>query len=277
MICGKIKEENISAFMCYSKYIFTEENTLYISLKLRGYEMKFILLMATLLFIGCSQEKKVKNLDGKILLEQKCTKCHDISLPPKTFEDEKAPPMMAVAFHVRSFIKTGDESQRVPKAISFVKDYVINPSENKSFCDKESLKSYGIMPSQKGKVTEDELEAIAEYMFSNFTQKNLNEAQELENRLNAMPKGKRLALQSNCFSCHRVDTKIVGPAFNTIATKQENSLKILIHSIKNGSKKKYASSKGAIMPAFKKLSDVDVKIIAEWIISLKTQKPARKK
>jgi len=235
--------------------------------------MKLLLLLAATLFIvGCSQGKKTNNLDGKKLLEQKCSNCHNLDLPPKTFEGEKAPPMMAVAFHVRSFIKTEDESQRVPKAIAFVKDYVINPSVSKSFCDKESLKSYGLMPSQKGKVTQDELQAIAEYMFLHFTQKNLNEAQLLENKLNAMPKGERLALQNNCLSCHKVDRKIVGPAFRDVARRKGNSLKVLMHSIKNGSKRKYASSKGAMMPAFKKLSDANVKTISEWILSLKEQR-----
>ena len=235
--------------------------------------MKRVLILAALLFfVGCSQDKKANNLDGQKLLEQKCSRCHNLDLPPKTFEDEKAPPMMAVAFHVRSFIKTEDESQRVPKAIAFVKDYVVSPSVSKSFCDKESLKSYGLMPSQKGKVTQDELQAIAEYMFAHFTQKNLNEAQLLENKLNAMPKGERLALQNNCLSCHKVERKIVGPAFRDVADRKGNSLEVLMQSIKNGSKKKYASSKGAIMPAFKKLSDADVKTIAEWILSLRDEK-----
>ena len=235
--------------------------------------MKRVLILAALLFfVGCSQDKKANNLDGKKLLEQKCSRCHNLDLPPKTFEDEKAPPMMAVAFHVRSFIKTEDESQRIPKAIAFVKDYVVSPSVSKSFCDKESLKSYGLMPSQKGKVTQDELQAIAEYMFAHFTQKNLNEAQLLENKLNAMPKGERLALQNNCLSCHKVERKIVGPAFRDVAHRKGNSLEVLMQSIKNGSKKKYASSKGAIMPAFKKLRDADVKTIAEWILSLKDER-----
>ena len=236
--------------------------------------MKILFFVGAMLlsFSGCSQDKKVTALDAKKLLEQKCTQCHNIDLPPKTFEDEKAPPMMAVAFHIRGFIKTGDESQRIPKAIAFVKDYVVAPSASKSFCDKASLKIYGVMPSQKGKVTQDELQAIAEYMFSHFTQKNLNEAQALENKLNAMPKGERLALQNGCLSCHKVDKRIVGPAFRDIAMRKGNSLEVLIHSIQNGSKKKYKSSKGAMMPAFKKISDADAKTLGEWILSLKAQK-----
>ena len=233
--------------------------------------MKIVWLVTLLVVFlsACFDNKKTVHLDGKKLMEQKCSRCHNLDLPPKTFENEKAPPMMAVAFHIKGFIKTEDESQRVPKAIVFVKDYVINPSASKSFCDKESLKTYGIMPSQKGKVTQDELQAIAEYMFTHFTQKNLNEAQLIQNKLNAMQKGERLALKNSCLTCHKIDKHIVGPAFKDVAMREGNSLKVLMHSIKNGSKRKYASSKGAIMPAFKKLSDADVKTIAEWILSLK--------
>ncbi|QOP46414.1 c-type cytochrome [Sulfurimonas paralvinellae] len=225
-------------------------------------------ILSALLFIGCNTQHKPR-LDGKKLIEKKCSQCHNLDLPPKTFEDEKAPPMMAVAFHIRDFIKAPNESEKVPRAISFVKDYVIKPSVSKSFCDKHSLESYGVMPSQKGKVSEDELEAIAEYMFEHFTLKNLNDAQALQNKLNAMPKGERLALQNNCLSCHKVDKKIVGPSFKTIANTKGNSEKSLIQSIHNGSKGKYASSNGAIMPAFKSLSDDDLKIIVEWILSFK--------
>jgi len=231
--------------------------------------MKIIFILAFIVvFVGCSNKVKQNNLNGQKLLKEKCTSCHNIDLPPKTYENEKAPPMMAVAFHVHSFIKTDDESQRIPKAVAFVKDYVINPSASKSFCDKESLKLYGVMPSQKGKVTRDELDAIAHYMFEHFTQKNLDEAQNMQNKLNAMPKGKRLAFKHKCLTCHRVNKHIVGPSFKVIAKKDANNLTVLMQSIKNGSSKKYNSSKGAIMPAFKNLSDKDIKTIAEWIMKL---------
>ncbi|SFV75807.1 cytochrome c class I [hydrothermal vent metagenome] len=231
--------------------------------------MKRSLFLATaLFFIGCSQNAHKSNLDGEKLLQQKCSQCHNLDLPPQTFENEKAPPMMAVAFHVKNFVPANNESERIPNAIAFVKDYVIAPSRSKSFCDKESLDSYGVMPSQKGKVTQDELQAIAQYIFFHFTQKNLDEAQQIQNKLNAMPKGERLVLTNGCLACHRVDKKIVGPAFQDIAKKKGNSLDVLIHSIKNGSKNKYVTSKGAIMPSFKKLNDDDIKTIAQWILSL---------
>lgn len=232
---------------------------------------KYIFATLLLLLSGCSDTKTASHLDGKKLLGQKCTSCHNIDLPPKTYEDEKAPPMMAVAFHVTNFIQTNDESLRIPKAIEFVKDYVIHPSKEKSFCDKESLKSYGVMPSQKGKVTQEELDAIAHYMFEHFTQKNLTEAQAALNRLSAMPKGKRVALKNNCLGCHRVDKDLVGPSFLHIKERYIHSKDVLKNSILHGSANKWKSSKGAHMPSFSNLNTQELELVTTWILNIKTK------
>jgi HD-GYP domain-containing protein (c-di-GMP phosphodiesterase class II) len=57
-------------------------------------------------------------------------------------------------------MKVDNPSEKREKFIAFVTDYALHPSAEKSFCDKESLASYGVMPSQKGNVTEEELEAL---------------------------------------------------------------------------------------------------------------------
>jgi len=227
--------------------------------------IKTLLTLGLIIFSGCNDNSAASKLDGKKLLEQKCTSCHNIDLPPKTYENEVAPPMMAVAFHIVGFTKVNVESQRIPKAIEFVKDYVVNPAASKSFCDKESLKSYGVMPSQKGKVTQDELQAIATYMFEHFTQKNLDIAQANINRLNAMPKGERIAIKNNCLGCHKRDKKIIGPSFHDIALKYKNNTQAIQNSIQNGSKGKWKDSHGALMPAFKNISQDDLNTLAQWI------------
>ena len=235
---------------------------------LRVVRVIFLFLIIFLSF-GCQEDTK-KHFNKKELIEEKCAKCHNLDLPPSTYENEIAPPMMAVAFHIKSFIKVSDESMRLPKSIAFVKEYVMSPSIEKSLCDTESLNNYGLMPSQKENVSEDELHAIAEYMFDHFTQKNLNEAQAIKNRLNAMPKGERLALKNNCMSCHRKDKNIVGPSLQSIAQKYKITPRIIINSIKKGSYKKWKKSRGAMMPAFTKISEEDLKILEEWILSLDT-------
>ena len=227
---------------------------------------KYYLLLVVLLLSSCSTEVK-KELNGKKLIDLKCAQCHNLSLPPKTFENEIAPPMMAVSFHIVGFMQTPDESIRISKAKEFVKDYVINPSRSKSFCDKKSLEDYGVMPSQKGKVSADELEAITEYMFSHFTQKNLEKAQKELNEFNKMSVGKKIALKNNCLTCHRIDRDLVGPSFKNIAKKYANYHVEIKNSIEHGSSKKWKNSKGARMPAFEQLSDEDVDILVKWILS----------
>ena len=218
------------------------------------------------IFTACNENKI--ELDGKKLIEEKCAKCHNLDLPPQTFRDEVAPPMMAVSFHIVGFIKTTDESMRVPKAIEFVKDYVMYPSKEKSFCDKKSLEEYGVMPSQKENVTLDELDAIARYMFKHFTQKNLSDAQKAINRFKKMPKGEQLARKNSCLSCHKIKKNLVGPSFTRVSIAYQNSKESIIKSIEEGSQEKWKDSKGVRMPAFKNLSKEDTKILAEWILSL---------
>ena len=39
-----------------------------------------VLLMA--LLMGCQNEQAKEKLDGKVLIEQKCSKCHNLDIPP---------------------------------------------------------------------------------------------------------------------------------------------------------------------------------------------------
>jgi len=227
--------------------------------------LKVSLLILALFMSACNSEPKQK-LDGKKLIHTKCASCHNLDLPPKNYDNEVAPPMMAVSFHVASFMQTPNESMRIPKAIEFTKDYVINPSAEKSFCDKKSLQDYGLMPSQKGKVTEDELDAIAKYMFSHYTQEKLSIKQEEINAYNELSDGEKIALKNNCLTCHRIDKYIVGPSFQEIAHTYKDNIDFIKNSILNGSRKKWASSKGAMMPAFQKLSNKDIETLARWIL-----------
>ena len=230
--------------------------------------LNFSLFLSLVAFVSGCEKKAELHFNQKELIKEKCSQCHNLDLPPQSFENETAPPMMAVAFHVKSFMTVNDESNRIPKAIKFVKSYVMNPSRDKSLCDEASLKSYGLMPSQKENVGEEELQAIAEYMFSHYTQKNLNEAQAIKNRLKAMPKGERLALKNNCITCHHLDKHIVGPSLEEIAVRYKDKSNVMKKSIQEGSSKKWKNSHNAVMPAFKKLKKEEIESIVEWILIL---------
>ena len=152
-------------------------------------------------------------------------------------------------------------------AEEFVVDYVFNPSLEKSSCDKESLQRYGLMPSQKDNLTHLEVQAIASYMFTHFTQKNLTKIQAAKAKFDAMPNGERIALRYRCLGCHKVDKKTVGPSLKLIAQKYKN-LEEMKQSIRDGSRGKWKSSNGAVMPPFKKINNKELDSLTQWIQEL---------
>lgn len=229
--------------------------------------IKLLLITSIIfLFTACDENKLPLKLDGKKLLEKKCASCHDLNMPPVVSDDELAPPMMAVAFHVHNFVKPNDESQRISKAVEFVVDYVHHPSFEKSFCDKDSLKRYGLMPSQKNNLSKDEAKVIAKYMFMHFTQANLTKVQKEKAEYNSLSIGKKTALKYKCLGCHREDKKIVGPSFRDIAKRYSLSKEQIEASIKSGSKAKWKNSNSAVMPPFKQIDDEELKVLSEWIL-----------
>ncbi len=220
---------------------------------------------------GCSSDTDTskKNLDGEVLIAQKCAKCHNLEMPPQSYENEIAPSMMAVTFHLKDFIHSNDPSEHEAKIVEFVKDYVIEPSRDKSFCDKISLDSYGLMPSQKGQVTKDELEAIAHYMYETYDNMKMLKIMAEKRRLENLSLHERVLEQQRCFNCHDLHKDKVAPSFEMIASRYNNEDKaLLIKSIKEGSRGKWEGKK-LPMPAFKKMTDSDAEGMAEWILSLK--------
>jgi len=78
-----------------------------------------------------------------------------------------------------------------------------------------------------------------------------------------------LAGKSGCLGCHAVAVKLVGPAYKDVAAKyagQADAQAMLMQSIRNGSVGKWGELP---MPAQSKISDVDLKKLAIWILSIK--------
>ena len=104
--------------------------------------------------------------NGESLFKAKCSACH-ISTFPEDKSKLVAPPLMGVMRHVKMKYSTKE------KAVDFIVDYVLNPSEQKAVCMPMKIKRFGLMPSQKGSVTQEELKEIASWMFENFPKKGM--------------------------------------------------------------------------------------------------------
>ncbi|MBU1642072.1 c-type cytochrome [bacterium] len=226
--------------------------------------------MLIFILTGCAQEQKKRNdLDGKMLMESRCAVCHNLDIPPETFPEEKAPPMMAVAFHIYDFIGVSTPAEKIPASIAFVKDYVFNPSRKKSFCDQKSLDDYGLMPSQKGKLSEAELEAVAVYMFEHYNQENFLRVMKERQVLRDMDPGERVARKYGCISCHGITQKKMGPALSAIAKRYEDDEKQIRISILAGTQDRWKEANHARMPSFKSLNEAELDSVTKWIAEQK--------
>lgn len=84
-----------------------------------------------------------------------------------------------------------------------------------------------------------------------------------------MSAGETKARASNCFSCHAVDSKLVGPAYQAVADryagKGGDTAAMLVKKIKEGG----AGNWGEVpMTAHPDLSDADLTEMVNWILSL---------
>lgn len=78
-----------------------------------------------------------------------------------------------------------------------------------------------------------------------------------------------LAVKSGCTACHKVDTKLVGPAYKEVAAKYKGDKKAeatLIAKVKNGGSGVWGP---VPMPPNAAVKDEDLKTLVRWILALK--------
>ena len=120
---------------------------------------KKLIMVAAAIFL--SSPSVYAQTSGAQLFEAKCASCH-VKTRPDDISTLVAPPIMGVARHVKMTYRTKKE------AVNFITDYVLDPQESKAVCMPDKLKHFGLMPSQKGLVTKEELVSIAGWIYDNF-------------------------------------------------------------------------------------------------------------
>lgn len=98
---------------------------------------------------------------AEALYDAKCLSCH-IKTRPTDISSLIAPPIMGVMRHVKITYKSKEE------AIEFISEYVMDPQKAKAVCMDNKIERFGLMPSQKGKLTQEELRMISEWLYDNF-------------------------------------------------------------------------------------------------------------
>jgi cytochrome c len=78
-----------------------------------------------------------------------------------------------------------------------------------------------------------------------------------------------LAKKHNCFACHAVDKKVVGPSYKDVAAKyrsDKEAAKKLALKVKNGSQGVWGT---VPMPPNSAVPDADINALVKWILSQK--------
>lgn len=111
---------------------------------------------------------------GYQVYKNKCASCHKESMSKedviKNLKNIKAPPMIEVSNRLKENIIIADDDEDVKRrvVIAFIKDYIDNPSIDYSMCHVMALEKFGVMPSQKGKLSLKEKEAVSEWLYDRF-------------------------------------------------------------------------------------------------------------
>ncbi|MBN2894339.1 MAG: hypothetical protein JXK05_00410 [Campylobacterales bacterium] len=121
--------------------------------------------------------------DGGALFEKHCTSCHvrhvDFTTLAKNFMESnntllnlKAPALNQIRFRVMQRVgdPEGDAEFHRIEVTGFISDYVLNPDRDKSVCMPEVMRFFETMESLKGKIGEEELQSIAEWIYEGAEQ-----------------------------------------------------------------------------------------------------------
>ncbi len=121
------------------------------------YKMTVLMLSSAFLLMPSAHAQT----SGADLFKAKCASCH-VTTRPTDISTLVAPPVMGVMRHIKMTYDSKEE------AVKFITSYALNPDESKAVCMSDKIKRFGLMPSQKGNVTEAQLKTIASWMYDNF-------------------------------------------------------------------------------------------------------------
>lgn len=121
-------------------------------------------------------DKEMYDLGEKVF-DNKCNSCHEKSMPiPLLMENFieknnkllnlKAPTGNEISFRLKQQIGSRDDIEfHLMQTNDFLKDYLYYPDKAKTICLEGVIRHFDTMPSQKGKITEEEIEEVNHFLY----------------------------------------------------------------------------------------------------------------
>lgn len=131
--------------------------------------MKKTLLLCSVILLSNSFAKE--SLQPQQIYAKKCAMCHHIDKGDIPKSETVAPPLNTAMKNVMIGIDLIEEPTNDQKwaarTVEYLKDYFINPNQNKSYCEAISFNKFGTMPSMKGFMSEKQIEIISHWLVQN--------------------------------------------------------------------------------------------------------------
>ncbi|HFU77153.1 MAG TPA: DUF255 domain-containing protein [Epsilonproteobacteria bacterium] len=167
--------------------------------------------------------------EGKALFEKHCAACHTPFIPmlklKENFLDHnntllklKAPTLNQLSYRLKQRIgdPKGDEDMHRMEVTAFMSDYVYHPDKSKSVCMEEVMMHFKTMPSLKGKVSEEALESIGEYLYDFDEEVVKSNSVKYEGFTTALRRAKKEnklimieAMTSTCHFCRKMEREVM--------------------------------------------------------------------
>ena len=142
-------------------------------------KMFFILIFISSIFASELPEEFDRDIytNGEKIFDNKCNQCHEksmaIPLLMKNFIEEnnqtlklKAPTGNEISFRLKQQIGHKEDIEfQLIQTTNFVKDYLFNPNLAKTICLEGVIRHFEVMPSMKGKITEEEIEEVTHFLY----------------------------------------------------------------------------------------------------------------
>ncbi|RXJ85022.1 hypothetical protein [Arcobacter cloacae] len=114
---------------------------------------------------------------GEKVFDNKCMECHEKSMPipllMRNFIEEnnkllnlKAPTGNEISFRLKQQIGSRDDMEfHLHQTEEFLKDYLYNPNLSKTICLEGVIRHFEVMPSMKGKISEEEISEVNHFLY----------------------------------------------------------------------------------------------------------------
>lgn len=110
----------------------------------------------------------------EVIFAKKCAMCHK-AVKPATKKERKtmvAPPinvaMAGVVITIDAVEGPLSDKELREESIAFLKDYLYDPTPEKTNCEDHVVKKYGRMPSLKGFISPEELDVVVPWTYDTF-------------------------------------------------------------------------------------------------------------